>query len=223
MSKNTDASSGPESCWTWTGTIGGNNYGVIGIGGRSYKAHRMAYECANGPIESGLVVRHKCDNKLCVNPAHLEVGTVADNSRDMVTRGRSSKGSSRPDSILTDEIVATARRRYNTDLNTACKDLYKEYGVSQTTMLKALRGETWAHVSEPVAIMRRRRRSAFRRKRIGPCMKLNEQIVSDMRIEYRSGAKSMTEISKDRGISKQGARSAIRGLTWAYISEPPVV
>lgn len=78
----------PDGCWNWTASTR-NGYGVIGVHNRHEYAHRMAYMTFVGEIADGLVVRHRCDNRLCVRPDHLELGTHADNSRDMVERGRS--------------------------------------------------------------------------------------------------------------------------------------
>jgi hypothetical protein len=83
---------GENACWLW---MAGNTYryGVIREDGhgRQLLAHRVAWEFANGPIPRGAVVRHKCDNSLCVRPSHLEIGTTADNNRDMAARRRGRK------------------------------------------------------------------------------------------------------------------------------------
>jgi len=78
-----------DDCWIWTGTQNGRpkkRYGVIRDNYKQKKAHRVSYELYKGQIPEGLVVRHLCDNKLCVNPAHLELGTVSDNNRDKIGR-----------------------------------------------------------------------------------------------------------------------------------------
>lgn len=87
-----------STCWLWTAATVTPmprsphiKYGVIGLGGRGAgirRAHRVSYELCTGPIPRGLVIRHTCDNTLCVNPAHLILGTQADNVRDMAERGR---------------------------------------------------------------------------------------------------------------------------------------
>lgn len=87
-----DRSGGPGACWLWTACTYGGGYGSFGLGGRTQYAHRVAYELEVGPIPGGLHVLHRCDVRRCVNPAHLFLGTNADNAADMVSKGRQSRG-----------------------------------------------------------------------------------------------------------------------------------
>lgn len=92
-------------CYEWPGSVDGNGYGQFQSGGVSYKPHRVVFEAAWGPIPAGHVIRHKCDNPRCINPAHLESGTPADNVRDMWDRGRGHL-------VLKGEVLEDARRRF---------------------------------------------------------------------------------------------------------------
>lgn len=79
-----------DGCWKWVGAKS-QGYGYIQIGGRKDKvirAHRLSYMLEHGEIPDGHIVRHKCDNPECCNPEHLEIGTMLDNSQDMVKRRR---------------------------------------------------------------------------------------------------------------------------------------
>jgi hypothetical protein len=81
-------SSDPDACWEWRGNRHQQGYGFIKVNPRNLLAHRVSYELHVGPIPGGMVVCHQCDNPPCINPAHLRVGTQADNMRESVERGR---------------------------------------------------------------------------------------------------------------------------------------
>jgi hypothetical protein len=71
---------GTDECWPWLAS-GNKGYGQLNVGGRNRKAHRLAWELANGPIAPGMTIDHLCFNPSCQNPAHMEVVTPSENSR----------------------------------------------------------------------------------------------------------------------------------------------
>lgn len=83
---------GPDECWEWQGTRYSDeprrNYGQFVANGRRHRAHRFAWELANGPMPAGLDACHRCDNPPCVNPGHIFPGTMTDNVVDAVAKGR---------------------------------------------------------------------------------------------------------------------------------------
>jgi hypothetical protein len=132
-----------KGCWLWTASVRGT-YGQIGHRGKPRQAHRVAYELYCGEIPEGLVVTHRCDNRLCVNPEHLQVGTQQDNIRDAWSKGRAKpsgvSGESHGSSKLSAEDVRSIRR-----CQTPAKVLAEVLDVSESTIYRVRRGATWKH------------------------------------------------------------------------------
>jgi HNH endonuclease len=140
-------------CWNWTGRIWDKTgYGVFKckeLHPRPQTASRASWLIHNGPIESSKIfVRHKCDNRLCVNPEHLELGVQKLNMEDCVKRGRINRGEDRPQAKLTEEIVRDMRRRRQN--GESFRSLAIRYGVAINCAVSATLGKTWAHVDEPI-------------------------------------------------------------------------
>jgi hypothetical protein len=140
----------PDECWEWQGFRKETGYGrVYADGLKGARAHRLAYEFHYGEAPGELHVLHKCDNPPCCNPAHLRLGTVADNMHDKVARGRSNnvpRGSSHARSKLTEAAVRDIRRRFQRGKYGDSARAAREYGISKTTVAQVLRGEIWRHV-----------------------------------------------------------------------------
>lgn len=81
-----------DGCWQWTGRIRDGGYGRMKLNGKETRAHRVSWLIHKGDIPNGLCVLHRCDNRLCVNPKHLFLGTRRDNYEDMKKKGRHSHG-----------------------------------------------------------------------------------------------------------------------------------
>jgi hypothetical protein len=131
-------------CWLWMGATHPKGYGQMWDGiSRAAKAHHVAYRLHKGEIPPGLMVRHKCDVRCCVNPDHLEIGTALENVTDAVCRGRHQRGARHGAARLTEQQVLAIRADPRTGQHTA---IAKDYGMSPQAIYGILTGRKWKHL-----------------------------------------------------------------------------
>ncbi len=143
-----DRSGGPDACWPWTGYRGGPGYGQLMWRRVKMQAHRLAWMLANRAHLHGLCACHRCDNPPCCNPAHLFLGTPADNMRDMTEKGRRStvpsKGERHGMAKLTAAKVLAIREKRKNGFST--KQLAEMYGIRTGHVRGIVRGTHWKHL-----------------------------------------------------------------------------
>lgn len=149
-----------ETCWLWVGALGSTGYGQFQLDGKVQSAHRASFQLLVGEIPGGSWVLHSCDNKQCVNPAHLRLGDRAANARDAVERRRlpygdrniarshperMPRGSANGSSRLTEDQVAAIRRLRAAGSKQA--ELAVLFGVAQSTISAIVSGHRWRHLN----------------------------------------------------------------------------
>lgn len=148
-----------DSCWVWrASTLVDTGYGQFAIKHNVNRhAHRVAYELVNGKIPPGMVVCHKCDNRLCVNPDHLFIGTYQDNMRDMVAKGRQNWGikfwseekrksySGKNSSNAKYSLATIKRVRQLRKEGHSFREISKDTGVSYTQVRRIVYKENWKY------------------------------------------------------------------------------
>lgn len=140
-----DRSGGPDACWPWTGSRTVEGYGRVHLLHQNFPAHRLVYELHYGTPPAGRLVCHKCDNPICCNPAHLFLGTNADNLRDMAEKQRSSKGERNGRAKLSADDVRQIRALY-AEGGWTQQQLAHRFGVTQTVVGEIARRTIWKSV-----------------------------------------------------------------------------
>lgn len=137
-----------DECWDWA-AFKHRGYGRMSVCGpdgrrRSVGAHRVSYLLHVGPIPDGLTVLHSCDNPPCTNPAHLFLGTNADNNFDRDAKQRTARGERIGVATLTDDQVA----RIRADKRWSNREWANHLGVDWQAVYAARTGRTWQHLND---------------------------------------------------------------------------
>lgn len=125
-----------NGCWICTShTTDSNGYPQVGVKGKRWQLHRHVYTLYNGDIKEGMVIRHTCDVKNCINPDHLIVGTKKDNARDASERGRWNT------KLTPAAVVFIKSNPMMTKFSLA-----KIFGVNSNSIGAIRRGRSWTHI-----------------------------------------------------------------------------
>lgn len=171
-----------DGCWLWKASTTSRGYGQVVRDGKHYFAHRLAFQFATRmTILPGMCVCHKCDNPPCVNPSHLFLGTHRDNIQDASKKGRLAHGEGSWKAVLTDEVVAEARRAIECEPLTV---IAKRLGVSVSALNMAVKGRTWKHVKQA---------PSFATSQLGA------EAACDIRVLYNQGNTSMNKLARQFG------------------------
>lgn len=133
-----------NGCRVWTGTLFRDGYGQMTWKGRVRRAHAVAWEEAGrGSLPAGMVFCHTCDNRRCVNPDHMFIGTNKDNMADMVAKGRSGRGSKNANAKLTAEQVRAIRQDGRPH-----KQIAADYGIKSSNVSHIKTRRNWASIPD---------------------------------------------------------------------------
>lgn len=145
-----------SGCWEWQGSKR-SGYGRMIVGSRkdgtrrSDSAHRISYIVHHGEIPDGIEVCHRCDNRCCVNPDHLFIGTHQENMNDRESKGRNKPQSGEKNGRAKLDKADVLRIREKREKGVPFQKLADEYGVHKKTIMDAVSGKHWHDVSIPEA------------------------------------------------------------------------
>jgi DNA-binding XRE family transcriptional regulator len=200
----------PGDCWEWTASVGSHGYGQIWDGFTNWLAHRFSYHIHHGPIPDGLFVCHHCDNKRCVNPDHLFLGTTDENMADAVRKGRMESGEDRYNSKLTEPEVLEIVARH--DAGESQSALAEDYGVSRGTINSIVAGYSWRCVTGKEAVRKRRPSGEDCRY-----SKLTAQEVLEI-VQRCEAGELQKDVAADYGVARTTISSVVNGYSWKEVT-----
>lgn len=203
-----------NECWHWIGLKSKYGYGKMCINSKNLTAHRFMYEMINGDIPSNMFICHKCDNPACVNPNHLFLGNVRDNTVDMVQKNRAPnyKGNNNPRSKITDKIVLEIynKAKYS---GISYNKLAREYKISASLVSEIMRGNLWGHLNlEPYQKYNSKKNSNHRNK-------LTQEQVIEIYSLKRDKFLEKEQIAKTYGVSGDTIKAIWQGRNQIRIKE----
>lgn len=135
----------PSGCMEWSGRKNYKGYGIMKVNSKSVQAHRFSWELHNlSEIPVGLCVCHRCDNRVCINPSHLFLGTVQENNADRDQKGRKALGEVNGKSKLTEEEVKKIKQLFSEGISDS--EVARRYNVWHSTIRAIRVGITWVNV-----------------------------------------------------------------------------
>ena len=136
-----------DGCWNWLANKC-NGYGQLSRGRKMppISAHRVSWIIYRGPIPEGMWVLHQCDNRACVNPDHLFLGTAQDNTNDMMKKGRDGHGCCYGETAYNHKLTEDVVLQIRSSVGVKQRDLAKRFGVCQRVIFDIIHRKIWRHI-----------------------------------------------------------------------------
>lgn len=206
----------PSGCWVWTANRNNKGYGLFRPGGTLPKrlVHRLSYEAFKGAIPRGGLILHSCDNRICVNPDHLQVGTFSDNVADMDARGRRvanpARGEKHRLSKVSDDTVLSLRREYVAGASVV--SLAARYGILVNSVSEYVGGRSWTHLNDLAPSLAELR--AERSRRMKSAAKITMADAEEIRRRLASGERGI-DLAAEFGLSRATISNIKLRQIWA--------
>lgn len=207
-------------CWKWIGAFL-SGYGSFWMEGKMVSAHRASHLLFKGDIAAGMLMLHSCDNKWCVNPAHVRSGTHSENMKEAHARGLLSPNIQYR--MLTDEQVTAMRAEYQNRYGELPR-LARKYGLSKSAVHAIVTSVNYAHLAPclPSQLKRQDDAKSVSRERVGAAhhrAKLVDAQVLEIRALWAKehSVKNLKFICEYFEISRGTAADIVYGVTWKHL------
>lgn len=204
-----------EGCWEWTGSLFKQGYGQFSYNRKNTKAHRISYLIHFGELPADLLVCHKCDNRKCVNPQHLFLGTHYDNVQDQISKNRRHDvtGEKNGKSKMTIESVLELVRIVGSG-QMSQNEAAKYFGISQGVISGIMLGKRWSYVTGI------KKRQSMKGQACGEghgFSVLTEDKVKEMRELYASKRYNNKELAIMFAVSSGTVSNVITRKYWKHV------
>ena len=199
-----------DGCWNWSAGTDKNGYGYFTINGNTFRAHRFSYEYFYGQITTGLLVLHSCDNPSCVNPNHLSEGTILDNAKDRIERGRQVdlRGGRSGTAVYSDKDIVELLEGIISRKFQLRSDVLQYYDMTENVLANILNRRCWTNITDKYSDDEMYRI----RKLVDSRRKLTDEQVFDVR--QRASHETIISIAIFYGVGEKLIKSILVGKTY---------
>ncbi len=204
-----------KDCWEWMGCVSTGGYGQFVFNGKMQGAHRVSWQIHKDNIPNGLCVLHKCDNRKCVNPEHLFIGTHKENTNDMMKkdRGALKYGEKHPYAKLEEKDI---KEIFNLSGLLSQREIAKKFNVSQGLIQRILKHKAWKSFTSSLQSMSKGGVGSNQKGSKASRAKLSEEQA--LYIFKMKGHKTRYELADKFDVAEVSIRKIWGKQTWTHIT-----